>query len=159
QFVTQKSAMQLTDGEKKMLVFNFTPAASVTVVDMVGRVVLNEINIPGCSLVYPTGKSGFTTFCADGGMATFALDDAGKVASEHRTKPFQNIDDDPLFMKTVAVGKTNYFVSFKGRVQPIDFSGDKPKVGKAWSLVNKEDAAANWRPGGWQILTADAAGR
>src|SRR5690606_32517251 len=41
----------------------------------------------------------------------------------------------------------------------IDFSGDKPKVGKAWSLVNKEDAAANWRPGGWQILTADAAGR
>jgi methylamine dehydrogenase heavy chain len=159
QFVTQKNAMQLIDDEKKMLIFNFTPAASVTVVDLVDRKVLNEINVPGCSLVYPTGKSSFSTFCADGGMATFALDADGQVTSEHRTKPFQNIDDDPLFMKTVAVGKTNYFVSFKGRVQPIDFSGDKPKVGKAWSLVNKEDAAANWRPGGWQILTADAAGR
>ena len=45
-----------TDDERMALVFDFTPAASVTVVDLVKRQPLGEINIPGCSLVYPTGR-------------------------------------------------------------------------------------------------------
>lgn len=159
QFVTQKNAMQLTNDESKLLVFNFTPAASVTVVDVAGRAVLNEIPIPGCSLIYPTGASGFTTMCADGGMTTFMLDDTGAVASESRLKPFNDIDNNPMFMKTVAIGGINYFVTFQGTVQSIDMSGKAPKLGKAWSAVSKDDQAASWRPGGWQVLTADAAGR
>jgi methylamine dehydrogenase heavy chain len=40
-----------TDEERMALVFNFTPAASVTVVDLVKRQPLGEIEIPGCSLI------------------------------------------------------------------------------------------------------------
>ncbi len=44
-----------TDEQRMGLVFNFTPASSVTVVDLVKRQVLSEVEIPGCSLVYPSG--------------------------------------------------------------------------------------------------------
>src|SRR5260370_4015931 len=42
-----------TDEQRMALVFNFTPASSVTVVDLVKRRPLGEIEIPACSLVYP----------------------------------------------------------------------------------------------------------
>src|ERR1700759_2824288 len=44
-----------TDDQRMELVFNFTPASSVTVVDLINRKVLGEVQIPGCSLIYPTG--------------------------------------------------------------------------------------------------------
>ena len=46
-----------TDDQRMALVFNFTPASSVTVVDLVKRQVLGEIEIPGCMLVYPSGHT------------------------------------------------------------------------------------------------------
>src|SRR5262249_39718966 len=49
------------DDEHLALVFNFTPAASITVVDLAQRKVLNEVKIPGCSLAYATGKRGFSS--------------------------------------------------------------------------------------------------
>lgn len=159
QSVTQKHSFQFLDNERLALVFNFTPAASVTVVDLVARKVLNEIPIPGCSLIYPTGKLGFSTLCGNGTMAAFTLDANGKVTGEQRTKKFNDIDKDPLFMKTAKVGNTTYFVGFHGTVQPMDLTGAWPKVGKAWSLVSEEEKAAGWRPGGWHILSSDAQGR
>lgn len=159
QSVTQKHSFQFLDNERLALVFNFTPAASVTVVDLIDRKVLNEIPIPGCSLIYPMGKLGFSTLCGNGTMAAFTLDANGKVTGEQRTKKFNDIDNDPLFMKTTKVGNTTYFVSFLGTVQPMDMTGTWPKVGKTWSLVSAEEKAAGWRPGGWHILSSDTQGR
>jgi len=158
QMVTQKNSFQFTDGERLGLVFNFTPAASVTVVDFEKRAVLNEIQIPGCSLVYPTGKVGFSTFCGDGTMVTFDLDKEGKVQKRHATEPFNDISNDPLFMKTAVIDGINYFVSFKGRVQPVNLKGAKAKVKGGWSLIPEEQADENWRPAGWYVLSADGHG-
>src|SRR5580658_2028533 len=66
-----------TDDQRMELVFNFTPASSVTVVDLVNRKVLGEVEIPGCSLVYPSGKRGFSTLCASGTLLSIRLDAAG----------------------------------------------------------------------------------
>src|SRR5579863_4475182 len=50
-----------TDDQRMAFVFDFTPAASVTVVDLVKRQAIGDVDIPGCSLVYPAGARAFST--------------------------------------------------------------------------------------------------
>jgi len=153
QMVTHKNTLQLTPDERYLLVYNFTPAESVTIVDIVRREVLNEIGIAGCSLVYITGKRGFSSLCSDGAMLTVRFDGDGNETSRKRLPRFFDIEQDPLFAKAVRIGSTAYFPSFHGYVQPIDFSGDTPVVRPRWSLMSLAEREANWRPGGWQIAT------
>ena len=99
QVVTQPNSFQLTADERIGLVMNFTPASSVTIVDIPARTVLGEIPLPGCNFIFPTGERGFSTICADGTMVTHVLNSDGSVASSARTDPFIDIDADPIFVK------------------------------------------------------------
>lgn len=153
--VSMKPSFQFTDGERLGLLFNFTPAASVSVIDFTAREVIGEVDIPGCSLIYPTGKRGFSSLCGNGTMVSFKIDAEGQASDQTVSQKFNDLDNDPLFMKTARIGDMTYFVSFKGQVQPVDFTRDKPVIGKTWPLVTEAEAEAGWRPGGWQILTAD----
>jgi methylamine dehydrogenase heavy chain len=144
-----------TDDQRMALVFNFTPASSVTVVDLVKRQVLGEVEIPGCSLVYPSGTRGFSTLCSSGTMLTVRLDANGAVAGRSETKAFNPLDTDPLFTASALVGGIRYFPSLHGRVQPIDMRGDEVKVLADWPLVPAADQSGDWRPSGWQIVTGD----
>jgi len=155
QVVTQKNSFQLTDDERMGLVMNFTPAASVTVLDLVNRKVLGEVNIPGCNFVFPTGKRGFSTLCADGSLATYVLSAEGTVASSSRTEAFIDIDSDPIFVKNALVGGITYFPSFRSRIQPVDFRSDKPRVLDDWNMVPAELRKKNWRPSGWQVVAGN----
>jgi methylamine dehydrogenase heavy chain len=157
-FVTLRNAMQLTNDEKWMLVSNFTPGSSVTVVDIDGRRILSDIDLPGCSLVYPTGPRGFASLCADGTMTSIALDAAGKAGPAVTSQAFNDIDDDPLFMTPAMVGRTGWFVSFRGHVRGIDFSGAVAKPLGAFALPKQDGGEPEWRPGGWQVISADRAG-
>ncbi len=157
-FVSERYAMQLIDDDHILLVYNFTPAASVTLVDIDRREILNEINIPGCGLVYPSGKRGFASLCSNGSIHAVQFDKAGKVTSEKKLPSFFDVDDDPLFDKPVYIGGIAWFPSFKGDIQALDLSGDTPQVGVRWSLLSKAERRQNWRPGGWQIASVDDAG-
>lgn len=157
-FVTLRNSLQLTNDEKWALVFNFTPGASVTVVDLDARKILSDIELPGCSLVYPTGPRGFTSLCADGTMTSIALDAAGKAGPAVTSAVFNDIDDDPLFMTPAMVGRTGWFVSFKGDVRAIDFSGAAAKDLGSFALPKQDGGEPEWRPGGWQVISADRAG-
>jgi methylamine dehydrogenase heavy chain len=147
--------MAFTDDQKMALVFNFTPASSVAVVDLVNRKVLGEVDIPGCSLVYPSGARGFATLCASGTLLNIKLDANGQVAGRTETKPFNPMDTDPLFTSSAVVGGVRYFPSIQGRIQPIDMKGDDVKVLADWPLVSAADASGHWRPSGWQLITSD----
>jgi methylamine dehydrogenase heavy chain len=144
-----------TDEQRMALIFNFTPASSVTVVDLVKRQVLGEVEIPGCSLVYPSGARGFSTLCSSGTMLSVRLDANGAVAGRSESKAFNPLDTDPLFTASTLVGGVRYFPSLHGRVQPIDMRGDEVKILPDWPLVPAADAAGNWRPSGWQVLASD----
>jgi methylamine dehydrogenase heavy chain len=157
-FVTLRNSLQLTNDEKWALVFNFTPGSSVTVVDLDGRKILSDIDLPGCSLVYPTGPRGFTSFCADGTMTSIALDAAGKAGPAVTSAAFNDIDADPLFMTPAMVGRTGWFVSFKGALRAIDFSGAAAKDLGGFAIPPQAGGAPEWRPGGWQVISADRAG-
>lgn len=143
------------DDQKMALVFDLTPQASVTVVDLVNRKVLGDIEIPGCALVYPTGKRGFSTLCASGTMLSVQLDANGALVSRSETKVFNPLDSDPLFTASAELAGIRYFPSFHGRIQAIDLRGDAAKILADWPLVPVADLSGNWRPSGWQILASD----
>jgi methylamine dehydrogenase heavy chain len=144
-----------TDEQRMALVFNFTPASSVTVVDLIKRQVLGEIDIPGCSLVYPSGSRGFSTLCASGTLLTIKLDANGAVAGKSESKAFNPLDTDPLFTASTTIGGVRYFPSLHGRIQPIDMKGDDVKILPDWPLVNAADETGHWRPSGWQLVASD----
>ena len=154
--VMQPNAFQFTDHESLGLVYNFTPASSVTVVNLVTRQVLGQVPLPGCALIYPTGPRGFSSMCANGSMLSVQLDKEGGVASQNETVPFNDLNDDPLFAAPGVIGPVSYFVSYKGRVQPVDLSGVAPKLLPVWSVVTDDEARANWRPSGNQEIAGQA---
>lgn len=154
-----KNTLQLTNQSKWALVFNFTPAASVTIVDLDRRAVLADVDIPGCSLIYPTGQRGFSSLCADGTIASIVLDEKGRAVKTVSSKPFNDIDNDPMFMTPAMVGKTAWFVTFMGNFKAIDLSGDVTRVLGGFSIKKPvEGGAPEWRPGGYQLIASDPAG-
>jgi len=160
QSVTYPHLFQLTNGGKWALVANFTPAQSVTVVDLEARKVLNEIDLPGCAQIYPTGTRGFTSLCADGSLFSVTLDASGAAASSKSVPKVQDIDNQALFSTPAMVGMTAWFVSFHGMIQGFDLSGTvaKPLPG-SFSVGTAEGGAPEWRPGGWQVINSDASGK
>lgn len=157
--VSNRYTLQLIDKDQFLLVFNFTPAASVSVIDIAKREILNEVQIPGCSLTYPTGVRGFSSLCSNGSLITVQFDSDGKVLTQSRLPTFFNVDQDPLFAKPVFIDGTAYFPSFNGQMQPINLSSNEPSIEPAWSLVSASEAEQNWRPGGWQIASVSDAGQ
>ncbi len=149
-------SLQLVDDESLALVYNFTPATSVSVIDLSAREFVGEIPIPGCALVYPMGGRAFSSLCSDGTMLTVLLDDNGAQASSSRTEAFFDVEADPVMEKAAIIDGIGYFPTFMGNVVPIDLKGTTPSVGARWSLVGGE--AGGWRPGGLQLTGSDARG-
>ena len=160
QQVTYKNNFQFINDEKWAVIANFTPAQSVTVVDLQARKVLGDIDLPGCSMIYPTGERGFTTLCADGTMTTLQLAADGTLASSTNVETTVDIDGQPLFAMPAMVGPVAWFVSYTGELRGFDLSGPVARpAGKTFAVGTAEGGAPQWRPGGWQVITSDAAGR
>lgn len=149
---------QLTNNKKWALIANYTPASSITIVDLENRKILNEIPIPGCNLSYPLGMRGFATMCGYGEVISINLDENGQSISEHQSKVFNDIDNDPHFVTYATVGDVSYFPTFKGNITGIDFSGEQAMIGETWSLLSEEERMSGWRPGGWQLIASDKQG-
>lgn len=157
--VTYTGTFQLTNADKWALVSNFTPAQSVTVVDLEGRQVLGEIDLSGCSQTYPTGARGFTSFCADGSLISVQLDEKGAVASSKTIEKVQDIDNQAMFQMPAMVGRTAWFVTYRGQLKGFDLSGPVAKpLAARLSVGTAEGGQPEWRPGGWQVIAADAKG-
>jgi methylamine dehydrogenase heavy chain len=153
--VAMDGMMAFTDAQRMALIFNFTPASSVTVVDLLKRQVLGDVDIPGCSLIYPSGARGFSTLCSSGTLLSVRLDANGAVTARTESKAFNPLDTDPLFTGSALVGGVRYFPSLHGRVQPIDMRTDDVKILPDWPLISAADEAGHWRPSGWQVVAGD----
>lgn len=140
----------LTDNDRFLAIYNFSPAQSVTIVDVETRRFVTEIATPGCALTYASGERSFLMMCGNGSLMTIELDDAGNEASRNRSEPFFDTRRDPVMEKPVRSGDTWYFVSFEGKIHEVDVAGDTPSFSEPWSLVDTNDAG--WRPGGLQLL-------
>jgi methylamine dehydrogenase heavy chain len=147
---------RLTDDDRFLLIYNYTPAQSVTVVDVPARKFVGEVDTAGCALIYPTGPRGFFSLCGDGTVLAVQLDDAGKAKAKTRTPKLFDAVKDPVTEKGVRAGNTWLFVTFSGEVVPIEATSAGIKAGKRWSLLDAADRKASWRPGGMQHLALHA---
>jgi methylamine dehydrogenase heavy chain len=157
----------LIAGGQLLVLFGFTPATSLEVIDVRARKRLAEVSTPGCALVYPTGDSGVSMLCGDGSLLTVHFDAAGGVRAQHRSEPFFDPEVDPIMEHAARIGAHAYFASYGGRLYPVDLSGERPVFEEPWPLAPEKTRARGWRkklftmgrraswlPGGVQLLTA-----
>ncbi|MEZ5920028.1 MAG: amine dehydrogenase large subunit [Parvularculaceae bacterium] len=176
QILTEIGAFQLSADERFAYVYNFTPAASVTVVDLVARKVVTDIDIPGCTHAFALKAGGFASLCGNGAATSTMLDENGKKAGQKMSAPFVDIDNSPMFTRPAIIDNVAYFPTYDGRMQPVDFSGSEAVPGESWEiepapvveksgffkklpLVGKGGKSAKRLPSGWQLMSKDDAGR
>lgn len=152
---------QTTDG-KFIVLQNATPATSVTVVDMEQGKFATEITATaGCWSIIPLPNKprSFMTICGDGALLSIDLDEQGKVARQHRSKPMFPVQDDPVFIAPGLAGDTAYFVSFYGNVYTARLGGDDISFEPVWSLLDEADKAQGWVPGGYNVIDVEQANK
>ena len=141
-------AQSLTDDDRFLLIYNFTPAQSVTVVDTHSRKFVGEIETAGCALVYPTGPRSFFSICGDGALLETTLTDAGTLARHKRTAELIDVLKDPLSEKGVRRGGTWLFASFEGVLHPLRVSAAGVEAQPTWPLFTPRGACAALAHGG-----------
>lgn len=154
----QRYAMSLSNDEKFLYVFNFSPAASVSVIDLETQEFVSEIGTPGCVLTYPASKRTIVSLCSNGGMLSTVIDDQGQLVSQKRLPPFFDTDKTPIFERPVIIDGIAYFTGFRGEVYEIDFRGEAAEYLSSWSMVTEEQKAENWRPSGLVLNDFDDKG-
>ncbi|HVW69005.1 MAG TPA: amine dehydrogenase large subunit, partial [Steroidobacteraceae bacterium] len=148
---------ELTDDGRFLLIYNFTPSQSITVVDTQTRKFVGEVETAGCALAYPTGPRSFFSICSDGALLRVTLDDTGHSKSSERTARMFDVAKDPATEKGVRVGNTWHFVTYAGMMYPIEIKPDgQLALGAKWSLLSPAEQSQQWRPGGLQQLAAHA---
>lgn len=178
QTLTEAGSFQLSADDRFAFVYNFTPASSVTVVDLVARKVVGDVDIPGCVHAFALKGGGFASLCGNGAVASTKLDAKGKFVGQTMSKPFTDIDKDPMFTRPAIINGVGYFPTYAGNIQPIDFNGAEAVAGapfaipapaaaapkKTWrdripGLSAKDTSSGKRLPSGWQLATSDDAGR
>lgn len=157
--IPMRATTALTDDDRFLLIYNFTPAQTVSVVDLDARSFVGEIDIPGCALVYPTGPRSFFSLCGDGTALAVRLDEAGTVTASERTPRLFDPERDPVTEKAVRDGGTWLFASFAGDIVPVEIGDAGPRAGVRWSLTSAQEREAQWKPGGMQHLALHAGSR
>ena len=153
-----KFLMHLSRDERLLFIYNFSPATSVTVVDILNRKIVNEVHTPVCALVYPTGERGFSSLCTNASMISYQFDKNGKVTGNSLIEPFFNIEEDALLERPAIIGGIGYFPTIRGNLQEINFKGSKAKLGTRWSLASIKEKEQDWRPGGMNSTAVDTLG-
>lgn len=148
--------MGLSDDNRFLAQYNFTPAQSVSIADLEARKFVGEVDTPGCGFVYPSGARQFQMICADGSLLTVRLDDDGNAAAKNRSPQLFDPAQELLNEDAVRVGNRWYLVSYKGKVFSFDGSGVTPVFDDAWSLVTDQEYKEGWRPGGYQLFAIHA---
>ncbi len=154
--VPTPAGAQISDDGRFVAVYNFTPAQSVSVVDIQARRFITEIDTPGCGMLYAAGPRRFLMMCANGSMLVLQLDDAGQLAAKTETAPLFDPKRDLLNEDAVRAGDAWYFVSYRGDVYTVDVSGDMPVFPEPWPLQQGAERE-QWRPGGYQLVAVHAA--
>jgi len=145
----------LTDDDRFMLIYNFNPAQSITVVDMKSQAFVREVETPGCALIYPTGPRSFFSVCGDGALSLGQMDDSGNVTLT-RSAPILPAAKDPVTEKAVRIGNSWYFVSFDGQIYGVNATATHAAIGTTWWLTSEAERKQGWRPGGLQQMAVDS---
>ncbi len=143
----------LTGNGRYFLVFNMTPAQSVTVVDVENRAFVGEISTPGCALIMPVDERAFLMICGDGMLQLIELGADGTESNRARSDSFFDVQADPVFDWPVPTADGWWLVSHEGKAYDVSIDGDDIDVSAPWDLLGGEADASGWRPGGNQLYS------
>ncbi len=142
----------MLDGERFLVLLNQSPGSSVSVVDLVERKLVGEIQTAGCAGVYPAGPQRFGMLCGNGTAVTVMLTEQGELDRIARSEPFFDVVADPVSEKGTRNGSSWLYTTFGGQLYEIDYSGDAPAPAAPWSLFTDKEREREWRAGGGQYL-------
>ena len=134
-------------------VSNLTPAQSVSIVDVENRALVGEISTPGCSLILPVENNDFLTLCGDGTLMLVQLGDDGRETGRVRSGKFFELQEDPVYDRPVETADGWLILSNSGKAYEVEVTGSNIEISDPWDFVTEEDAAENWWPGGYQLVT------
>jgi methylamine dehydrogenase heavy chain len=145
----------LLNDERHVAVFNMTPAQSVSIVDVVERKFVGEISTAGCAIVMPVELRSFLMLCGDGTLQLIQLAADGSEAGRQRSKPFFDVNKDPVFSQVLYTGTGWLLATHNGSVREARVVSGRIEIGDAWSMLNDEDrqdgnGKEQWRAGGLQ---------
>jgi methylamine dehydrogenase heavy chain len=147
----------LSDDERFLIIYNFTPAQSATIVDVTARKFVGEVETGGCALVYPIGNRAFFSLCPDGTVLVTTLNEDGHLAGHARSAALFDGAKDPLAERPVRLGNQWLFASFQGTVYPLQASAQGVTLGPTWPLTSEAERSQGWRNGGLQYLAVHLA--
>jgi len=141
----------LSDDDRFMLVMNYTPAQSVSIVDLEQRRFVAEVDTPGCALLYPAGPRDFYMICGNGGFLHLRLGEDGQPILKERIAPIFDATDDFLTYGASRDGDTWYFVSRRNNVHVIRMTPTAIRRVRQWSLLSDAEREDDeWRISGRQ---------
>jgi methylamine dehydrogenase heavy chain len=140
----------MSDDERFLLLQNYTPAQTISIVDLDADAFVTEVETPGCASIYPAGPRDFYSICGDGGFFHLRIDDAGHPVLRERVAPLFDPVKDFLAVTASRLGSTWYFVSSQNNVYALDMTATGIKLTDKWSLVSDSERADNWRISGME---------
>ncbi|MEP4487154.1 MAG: amine dehydrogenase large subunit [Halioglobus sp.] len=155
--VKNNGLMALTDDQKFALIVNYTPAQSISIVNLELGEFVEEVETPGCSVIYGAGNRNFYAICANGSFMQIKLGEDGKVTKRQRSKKLFNAVDDFLSIAASRIGNTWYFVSRQYNVYAIKMDGDTIELVSTWPLASKDEREDNWTIAGLDHTAAHEA--
>lgn len=150
--VPMLSFVGLTDDDRFLLIYNFTPAQSVSLVDLESRRFVTEFDTAGCGLVLPAGKRRFLMLCSNGKLGDITFSDTGAVITKSYSAPVFDRKTEFLTEKAVRFGNRWLFVTNHGEIQPVEVTPDGVSVAERWPLFSDAELEQGWRIGGQQHL-------
>lgn len=138
----------LSDDDRFLAVLNFTPAQSISIVDLENNRFVEEVATPGCASIYPAGPRDFYSICGNGGFLHLTLDEQGHVSKQERTEPAFDPLKDLLLTTASRMGDTWYFISQKNNAYALKMTPKGLETTKQWSLVSDEERADGWSVAG-----------
>ena len=150
--VTGDINIGLMGNGKHVVVYNLTPAQSVSVVDVESRLFTAEISTPGCGMIMPVNDASFLMVCGDGTVQLIQLADDGTESKRVRSTRFFSVEDDAVFDRTARTRDGWLLVSHAGLAYDVSVDGEKISISKPWSMVSDAERKELWRPGGTGLL-------
>ncbi|MCB1692042.1 MAG: hypothetical protein KDI19_04705 [Pseudomonadales bacterium] len=145
-----RNYISLLDDDRHVVVFNMTPAQSVSVVDVARKKFVGEIATSGCALILPEPNRAFLMLCGDGTLQLIRLDTDGKEAKRVRSEKFFDIEADPVFDQVARTETGWILLSHAGNVFQVKTDKDRIEISKPFPILTQADEG--WRPGGYQPL-------
>ena len=134
----------MSDDDRFLLVLNYTPAQSISIVDLESSQFITEVDTPGCAAIYPAGARDFYSICGDGGFLHLRLDNNGRPVLRERIAPVFDAAHDFLTTSASRSGSTWYFISSDNNAYALEMTPAGLKPTGKWSLVTDRERSKDW---------------